>query len=70
MFLANRFSERPEKVIATNDISSLVENTSVRGEIEIEEESFYDLRAFILNLRDKSPKWNLESDDAEEQPNV
>ena len=45
MFLASRFSEGPEEVTATKDTLCLVENTSVRGEeeLEIEGETFYDL---------------------------
>ena len=51
MFLANRFSEGPEEVIATKDILCLVGDTSTRGEeeLEIEEETFHDLEAFILS---------------------
>ena len=45
VFLANRFSEGPEEVIATKDILCLVEHTSIRGgkELKIELETFHDL---------------------------
>ena len=45
VFLANRFSEGPEEVIATKDMLCLVENTSIRGEeeLEIEGETFYEM---------------------------
>ena len=57
-FLANRFSEGPEEVIATKDILCLVENRSIRGEeeLEIEEQTFYNLQNFILSSQDQSPK--------------
>ena len=54
VILVNRFSEAPEEGIATKDILCLVENTSVRVvELEIEEETFFDQLAFILNSRDQ-----------------
>ena len=54
VILVNRFSEAPEGT-ATKDILCLVENTSVRvvEELEIEEETFLDLQASILNSRDQ-----------------
>ena len=55
VILVNRFSEAPEEGIATKDILCLVENTSVRveEELEIEEETFFDQQAFILNPQDQ-----------------
>ena len=54
-FWPTDFSEGPEEVIVTKDILRLVENTSITGEeeLEIEEETFYDLQAFILNSQDQ-----------------
>ena len=50
-----RFSEGPEEVIATKDLLCLIENTSIREEeeLEIEEETFYDLQTFIVSSQDK-----------------
>ena len=54
VILVYRFSEAPEEGIATKDILCLVDNTSVRVvELEIEEETFFDQLAFILNSRDQ-----------------
>ena len=71
-FLANRFSEGPEEVVVTKDILCLVENTSITGEeeLEIEEETFYDLQAIILNSQDQITEVESKELDAEEQPNV
>ena len=59
-------------MIATKEILCLIENTSIRGEkeLEIEEETFYDLQAFTLNLRDQVTEVESRELDAEEQPNV
>ena len=48
-----------------------MDNTSIRGEeeLEIEEETFYDLQAFILNSRDQIIEVESRELDAEEQPN-
>ena len=72
MVLANRFSEGPEEVIATKDILCLVENTSIRREeeLEIEEETFYDLQTFILSSQDQITEVESKQLDAEEQSNV
>ena len=69
VFLANRFSE---EVITTKDILCLVENTSIRGEeeLEIEEKTFYDLQTFILNSQDQITEVESRQLDAEEQSNV
>ena len=72
VILVNRFSEAPEEGIATKDMLCLVENTSVRvtDDLEIEEETFFDQQAFILNSRDQirqAESWEL---DAEEQLHV
>ena len=70
--LANRFSEGPEEVIAIKDILCLAENTSIRGEkeLEIEEETFYDLQTFILSSQDQITEVDFKQLDAEEQSNV
>ena len=70
--MVNRFSEAPEEGIATKDILCLVESTSVRvvGELEIEEETFFDQQSFILNLRDEIRQAESMELDAEEQLNV
>ena len=72
MILVNRFSEAPEEGIATKDILCLVKNTFVRGveELEIEEETFFDQQAFILNSRDQIREAESRELDAEEQLNV
>ena len=50
----------------------MVENKSITGyeELEIEKETFYDLPAFFLNLRDQITKGESMELDAKEQPNV
>ena len=71
VFLANTFSEGPEEVIATRDMC-LVENTSIRGEkeLEIEEETLYDPQAFIPNSRDQITEVESRKLGAEEQRNI
>ena len=70
--LDNRFSEGPKEMIVTKDILCLVKNTSItlEEELEIEEEIFYDLQAFILNSQDQITEVESKELDAEEQPNV
>ena len=64
----------PQEVIATKDIICLVENTSIRGEeeLEIEEGKFYDRHTFLLNSNSQDQTTEVASRqlDAEEQPNV
>ena len=61
-------------MIATEDILCLVENTSIRGEdeLEIEEETFYYLQTFIVTFTRSNRRTEVESRqlDAEEQSNV
>ena len=59
-------------MIATKDILCLVENTSIRGEeeLEIEEETFYDLQTFLLSSQDQITEVESRQLDAEEQSNV
>ena len=72
MILVNRFSEAPEEGIATKDILCLVDNTSVRvvEELEIEEQTFFDQQAFILNSQDQIREAESSEPDAEEQLHV
>ena len=53
------------------DILCLAENTSIRGEeeIEIEEETFYDLETFILSSQDQITEVESGQLDAEGQTN-
>ena len=72
VILVNRFSEAYEEGIAIKDILCLVEDTSVRvaEELEIEEETFFDQQAYILNSRDQIREAESRELDAEEQLNV
>ena len=72
IFLVNRFSEALEEGIATKVILCSVENRSARvvEELEIEEETFFDQQAFILNSRDQIREAESMELDAEEQLNA